>query len=110
MDEEAWTDWEEELDEVSRPNEEAGLSETLVYPTNLEFDSSLTIDFSKHPRADNINSYRKKSINKIDDLDIDCEKEGDDMDFFKDMEPVIQTSNVLSIDLSRENDQKLIEI
>lgn len=116
LDEEIWTDWEEELEEISRP-EDNGVPELETLAANLEVDSSIIIDdiALAPPKLDNIHSYRKKSITEIDELDIKNQKvvkSSDEMDFFKDMEPVIQKSNILSLDLNAdsENVKHLVDV
>lgn len=117
LDEEIWTDWEEELEEITRPENE-GAPELSELTTNIEIDSSIIIDeiALAPPKLDNIHSYRKKSITEIDELDIKnqkvVKKSSDEMDFFKDMEPVIQKSNILSLDLGADekNAKHLIDV
>lgn len=115
LDEEIWTDWEDELeDALARPENDL-IPDTDTQPTNLEIDNSIIIDtVSIQPiKVDNIHSYRKKSITEIDELDIKnqkvVKKKDDEMDFFKDMEPVIVKSRSLSLELNNVDTDPVTE-
>lgn len=102
---ETWEDWDANENAVNEPLSSTE-SVSTTSPNNTEPDLSQTNTVTNP----NYDVHRKKSLPDITELDIKNQKDDrendDDIDFFQDMEPVIETKPRFTIAAS-ENDKCL---
>lgn len=115
IDDETWTDWEEELIDENLHQQQ----NNIINNTNDLNENEIIINNNENlidnliPKKviETINQFNRKSITEIDELDIKnqkvTKKHDEEMDFFKDMEPIIQKTNILILE-EKNNDVDVV--